>query len=117
MRGIWFIAGWISVAIGIIGIVLPLLPTVPLLLLAAICFAKSSDRAHDWLMNHKTLGPPIHDWQKSGSIKRSAKISATACIAAAFIISLFLGVAWWALCLQAAVLCCVATFIWTRPEV
>ena len=117
MRGIWFICGCISVAIGVIGIVLPLLPTVPLLLLAAICFAKSSERAHNWLMNHKVLGPPIHDWQSSGSIKRPAKISATVCIAAAFIISLFLGVAWWALLMQAAVLGCVATFIWTRPEV
>ena len=117
MRGIWFICGCISVAIGVIGIVLPLLPTVPLLLLAAICFAKSSERAHNWLMNHKVLGPPIHDWQSSGSIKRPAKISATVCITAAFIISLFLGVAWWALLMQAAVLGCVATFIWSRPEV
>lgn len=116
MRGIWFIAGWISVAIGVIGIVLPLLPTVPLLLLAAICFAKSSDKAHDWLMNHKTLGPPIRDWRKNGAIKRSAKASATLCIAATFTISLFLGIAWWALFLQAAVLSCVALFIWTRPE-
>ena len=116
MRIIWFICGCISIAIGVVGIILPLLPTVPLLLLAAVCFAKSSDRAHNWLMNHKILGPPIHDWRSNGSIKRSAKISATTCIAAAFIISLFLSVAWWALCLQAAVLCCVITFIWTHPE-
>jgi uncharacterized membrane protein YbaN (DUF454 family) len=112
----WFISGWICVALGAVGILLPLLPTVPFLLLAALCFAKSSDTAHLWLINHRTFGPPIFDWQQSGAIRRPAKILATLSILAAFIISLFLGIAWWALTLQAIVLICVSTFIWSRPE-
>jgi hypothetical protein len=116
MRVIWFISGWICIGIAVLGIVLPLLPTVPFLLLAAFCFAKSSDDAHQWLINHKTLGPPILDWQKNGSIRRPAKIMASIGIFAAFVISLALNIAWWALTLQAVVLICVSLFIWTRPE-
>ena len=116
MRALWFISGWICVGIGAIGIVTPILPTVPLLLLAAICFAKSSDAAHQWLLSHRVFGPPILDWQQNGAIRRSAKITASICIAAAFGISLALGIVWWALVLQALILICVAIFIWSRPE-
>lgn len=116
MRPVWFICGVFSVIVGVIGIVLPGLPTVPLLLLAAFCFARSSDRAHNWLITHPKLGPPIEEWNKNGAIHRSAKIAATICIAAGFLISLFLGVPLWALTLQALTLCCVALFIWTRPN-
>jgi uncharacterized membrane protein YbaN (DUF454 family) len=116
MRAIWFIFGWLCIAIGTAGIVLPLLPTVPFLLLAAFCFANSSDTAHQWLINHKIFGPPILDWRQSGSIKRSAKIMATFCMFATLAVSLILGVIWWALILQAIVLICVFIFIWSRPE-
>lgn len=116
MRGLWFIFGWICVAVGAVGIVLPLVPTVPLLLLAAICFANSSDAAHQWLITHNLFGPPIQDWRRSGAIRRSAKIMASGAILAAFCISLALGVIWWALLLQAIVLLCVSIFIWSRPE-
>ena len=117
MRGLWFIVGWISFTVGAIGIVLPLLPTVPFLLLAAVCFARSSDAAHNWLTSHKTFGPPIHDWQQNGAIRKPAKIIASLSILAAFCITLIIGVVWWALALQAAVLICVSIFIWSRPEV
>jgi uncharacterized membrane protein YbaN (DUF454 family) len=116
MRPIWFIGGALSLILGILGIPLPGLPTVPFLLLAAFCFAKSSDRAHSWLVNHPRLGPPIADWNKNGAIRRPAKIAASICIAASFLISVFLGVPAKALILQAIVLCCVSTFIWTRPN-
>lgn len=117
MRIIWFISGWLCVTLGAFGILLPLLPTVPFLLLAAVCFAKSSDAAHQWLIEHKLFGPPILDWRQSGTIRRSAKVMATVCIIAAFGLSLFLGIVWWALTLQAIILICVSFFIWSRPEV
>ncbi|MBI1762810.1 MAG: YbaN family protein [Acidobacteria bacterium] len=56
---LYLIAGWISVALGIIGIPTPLLPTTPFLLLAAFCFARGSQRWHDWLVNHRVLGAYI----------------------------------------------------------
>lgn len=116
MRVIWFIFGSIALALGVVGIILPLLPTVPFLLLAAFCFAKSSDAAHKWLIEHHLFGPPIVDWQENGAIRLPAKKLATLCIAAAFGVSLLLKIAVWALALQACVLACVLTFIWTRPN-
>jgi hypothetical protein len=58
MKYIWIGLGWLFVLLGVAGIVLPLLPTTPYLLLAAICFSRGSQRMHDWLVNHPTLGPP-----------------------------------------------------------
>jgi len=98
------------------GTVLPLLPTVPFLLLATFFFARSSERLHNWLITHPTFGPPIADWQSHGAIRRGAKKLATLSIAAAFGLSLLLGVKTWLLVLQAGILGCVLVFIWTRPE-
>jgi len=68
MRMVWLIFGFTALILAIIGIILPLLPTVPFLLLAAFCFARSSEKIHKWLLNHPKYGPPIHNWQNSGSI-------------------------------------------------
>jgi uncharacterized membrane protein YbaN (DUF454 family) len=96
--------------------VLPLLPTTPFLLLAAFCFARSSQRLHDWLVSHPTLGPPIADWQRERSIRRPAKILATLSVAVALVVPLLLGVGGGIIALQAAALLAVLAFIWTRPE-
>lgn len=116
MRIIWFIGGASTLGLAVLGIILPLLPTVPFLLLSAFCFANSSERAHDWLVNHPRLGPPIQDWRRSGSINPRAKRLATLCIGATFGISLLLGVGMKVLIIQAVVLSCVLLFIWTRPD-
>lgn len=116
MRIIWFIAGSLSLVIGIIGAFLPLIPTVPLLLLAAFFFGKSSERAHQWLVNHPRLGPPIRDWQNNGVIRRRAKVFASISIASVFALSVFLGLPWHVLAIQGVTLSAVSLFIWTRPE-
>ena len=116
MRAIWLVLGFVFTAIAFVGVVLPLLPTVPFLLLAAFCFARSSERFHGWLTNHPTLGPPIRDWRAHGAIRRRAKWLATVSVAAAFGISLALGLKLWVLAVQAAALVGVMVFIWTRPE-
>ena len=116
MRLIWLLSGFIALGLGIIGAFLPLLPTVPFLILAAFCFAKSSDKIHAWLIGHKTLGPPIVDWQRSGSISRRGKIFASASILASFAIPFALHAALWVTAIQALALAAVSVFIWTRPE-
>lgn len=68
LRWILIVCGWISIVAGVIGIFLPLMPTVPLLLLAAACFARSSERFHSWLVDHNHLGPLIRDYLNSGAI-------------------------------------------------
>ena len=68
--------GWLSVALGVIGIFLPVLPTTPFLLLAAACFARSSPRFYNWLVNHKRLGPWIRDYLEGNGIPLKGKVYA-----------------------------------------
>lgn len=116
MNVLWITAGWISVALGVVGIFLPLLPTTPFLLLGAFCFSKGSERLHHWLMTHPKLGPPIHNWQHNRAISRRIKWLATASIAAVFGVSVWLQIPPWVLATQGAVLTMVCLFIWTRNE-
>jgi len=117
MRVLWLIGGLGSVGLAAIGAVLPLLPTVPFLLLAAFCFARSSERLHAWLLDHPRFGPPITDWTERGAIGRGAKWAATGSILAAFGLSLLLGANATVLTIQVVVLSAVSIFIWTRPSV
>lgn len=116
IRSLWTAAGIISFAVGAIGAVLPLLPTVPFMLLAAFCFARGSERFHIWLIDHPRFGPAIRNWQAHGAISRRAKRAATIAIGVTFLISVLLGVPLYALAAQAAVLAIVLTFLLTRPE-
>lgn len=116
MRYVWAILGLISVAIGIAGIVLPLVPTVPMMILAAFFFARSSERLHNWLLSHPTFGPPIQDWQQRGAISAKGKRIATLSIAVVFGISLILGLRPLILLIQAVTLGAVLMFIWSRPS-
>ncbi|MBO9399435.1 YbaN family protein [Shimia sp. R9_3] len=116
MRAIWLICGLICVAFALVGVVLPLLPTVPFLLLAAFCFARSSQKLHNWLLSHKLFGPMIDDWHRNGAIRPSAKRAATLSIMLVFAISLALGVKTTVLIIQAVVLSAVLFFLWTRPN-
>lgn len=115
-RALWLLAGWISLILGLIGIVLPLLPTTPFILLAAFCFQRGSDRLHRWLVNHPRFGPLIADWRERGAISRKAKRNAMIALVAVFGISLLLDVAPYILLIQAIALSAVAAFILTRPS-
>lgn len=116
MQYIWATLGLICVALAMIGIVLPLLPTVPFLLLAAFFFARSSSRLHSWLLSHAQFGPFIEDWNSSGAINPRAKRLATWSIAVVFALSLAIGVPVFVIVVQAVTLSCVLLFIWTRPS-
>jgi uncharacterized membrane protein YbaN (DUF454 family) len=115
-RILWVFFGAAALFIGLVGLILPLIPTVPFLLLAAFCFARSSHRLHQWLLTHPRLGPPILHWQQHGAIHRRAKSLAMLSISMAVCVSAILGVPIWLLFVQIAVLTTVALFIWTRPE-
>ena len=115
MRILWLSFGLLAVALAGIGIFLPLLPTVPFLLLAALCFDRSSDTLHKWLINHARFGAPIQSWQRSGAISKPAKQMASVSVLITFGISLLLGMRWQILLIQAIALSGVLIFIWTRP--
>jgi len=116
LRLLWIVAGAAALVLGVIGIALPLLPTTPLLLLAAFCFARGSERLHRWLVTHPRFGPPIENWRKHGAISSSAKRLAFTAMVAVVAIALVAGVPLYAVALQVAVLCVVGIFIATRPS-
>ena len=66
-------AGLVALGLGLIGIVLPGLPTTPFVLLAAACFARASPRLHRWLTNHRYLGPMVRDWEANRSLPLHVK--------------------------------------------
>ena len=111
----WLLAGLVSVAVGAVGVVLPLLPTTPFLLIAAFAFARSSSRLDRWLREHRTFGSLIDNWHRDGSIDRKTKrIAMIVCLLTPLITWLF-GAALWIIVCQIVVLSAAAVFILTRP--
>jgi len=88
-------AGFLATGLAILGIFLPLVPTVPLLLLAAACFARSSERFHNWLLNHQKLGPMIHCYLEGQGVPLRAKITAIGLIWFSISISVFVVNPFW----------------------
>lgn len=116
MRWLWLAVGGTAMALAAIGLVLPLIPTVPFLLLAAFGFARSSDRLHGWLLAHPVLGPPIRDWQRNGAIGLRAKQLGTLSILAGFAGSVLFGLPAPILLVQGVILTAALAFIWSRPS-
>lgn len=110
------IAGWLCVVIGVIGMFLPLLPTVPLLLLAAACFARSSPTFHAWLLNHKYLGPIVKQYQSGAGVPMRVKQRAITVIWLSMIISMLIVGKWWSVAMLTSIgLCTSAYLLWRIP--
>jgi uncharacterized membrane protein YbaN (DUF454 family) len=88
VRGVLIAAGLIAVALGVIGIFLPVVPTVPFLILAAACFARASPRLYRWIAYSKWFGPQIREWRRHRSVPWRAKLAALAMMAVGFTISI-----------------------------
>ncbi|MDG1431592.1 MAG: YbaN family protein [Paracoccaceae bacterium] len=117
LRPLWLILGFLSVALGIIGIFLPVLPTTPLMILAAFFFSKSSARFEAVLLNHATFGPIIQDWRQNGAIAPKIKLLSVGTMIGVFVISLVIGLKPLVLGIQFLCLTGAALFILTRPSV
>lgn len=111
----WLVVGCVALALGALGIALPLLPTTPFILLAAFCFARSSNRLHAWLVNHDVFGALIDNWQRHGAISRRAKALSVVSMAAVLAISLAMAAPTVVIVVQLAVLGATALFVLTRP--
>ena len=72
-RFLWLILGLLFVAIGLIGVVVPGLPTTPLMILAAACFAKSSQRFYDWIINNRVFGSHVKNYREGNGIPKRSK--------------------------------------------
>ena len=73
VRWLLWLAGSLSLGLGILGAVLPGLPTTPFVLLAAACYARASPRLHGWLRAHRLFGPMVRDWESHRSLSRRTK--------------------------------------------
>lgn len=115
IRAGYLVAGFISLALGALGLALPILPTVPFVILAAFCFARSSPALERRLVEHPVFGPHIHAWRTRGAINRKGKTAAAAAFAFSAAIGLVLLDAPWSL-IPAAAAAIGGTWVLTRPS-
>ena len=116
-RHLLFAAGWVMVALGVIGIFLPVMPTTVFMIAAAWFFTRSSPRFEAWLLNHPVFGPPVMRWRENGAIGQRAKTLAVVSMAGGF------AVFWYVVApsptlaaIVAVVLLLSAAFVLTRPS-
>lgn len=114
-RILLIILGWFSLITGIIGIFLPLLPTTPLVLLAAWCFSKSSERFHQWLLEHKYFGPMLRDWQSSDGIPKRTRNRAILFMWLGMAISIIIVGRFWATLCLVIIGLAVSTYLLRMP--
>jgi uncharacterized membrane protein YbaN (DUF454 family) len=91
LRAILVAVGTVSLVVGVLGIVVPVLPTTPFLLLTAACYARASDRLYAWLIGRPSLGPIITEWRSSRSLPPGVRMRAVAVVALSFGASIILA--------------------------
>lgn len=114
-RPLYLTGGLVALGLGLIGVALPIMPTVPFLLLAAFCFARSHPEWARRLYDHPTYGRSLRDWRDRRAISRRAKVSAILAMTAG------VGFTWFTVgfpyvWISLAVLAMAGTWIWTRAE-
>lgn len=108
--------GCVSTAVGVIGIFLPLVPTTGPLLLAAVCFDRSSPRFHSWLMNNRYLGGYIRNYKEGRGLPMMQKVCTIGLLWTTITISIVFAVsAWWGRALLAGIAVAVTAHIVTLP--
>jgi uncharacterized membrane protein YbaN (DUF454 family) len=115
MRHFYRLLGFASVALGIVGIFLPLLPTVPFMLLAAFCFARGDPALEARILADPRFGPHIRAWREHGSISRRGKIAALTAFAASALLGLLM-LRWPISAVPAVVGLIGSAWILTRPS-
>lgn len=109
--------GWLAIVLGTLGIVLPLLPTTPFVLLAAWCFARSSPRFHHWLLWKSPFGRFIRHWQQHRAMPPGSKMRAMLLIVITFSVSIYLVNLLWVRIMLGVMLCLLLLFMWRIPVV
>ncbi|MCG7365091.1 DUF454 family protein [Pantoea sp. ACRSH] len=109
--------GWLAIILGALGIVLPLLPTTPFVLLAAWCFARSSPRFHHWLLWRSPFGRYLRHWQRHRAMPPGAKGRAMALTLVTFCVSIWLVKILWVRLFLGVMLCFLLLMMWRIPVV
>ncbi len=112
----WKILGGLALALGLIGVVLPVVPTTPFIILGAFAFARGSPKMARMLENHRIFGPIIVEWRQHGAIAPKFKALAIGMMAVAFGGSVIANLAPVILLVQAVCMSGAAIFILSRPS-
>ena len=115
---LWRGLALLAMGLGLLGVALPVLPTVPFLLLAAWAASKGWPAFEIWLLNHRVFGPPILQWRLRGTVARRAKWISTLMMASSAIGMQFFGsvIPLWLRIAVPAIMLAVAIWLWRRPE-
>ncbi|RZS32059.1 YbaN family protein [Corticibacter populi] len=115
-RAILYLLAMVFLALGIIGVFVPGLPTTVFILMAAWAAARSSPRLHQWLRRHRLFGPMLVNWEAGGYVSRKAKRSASLAMLACMLVMAVFRPPVWAMILAASCMAGVAIWLWQRPE-
>jgi uncharacterized membrane protein YbaN (DUF454 family) len=114
---LWRALALLSLALGVLGAVLPVLPTTPFLLVSAWAASKGWPAFERWLLAHPRLGPPVHRWRDHGAVPRRAKWAASIMmVGSAVVLQWFGGIALWVRIAVPVMMACVAVWLWLRPD-
>ncbi|MGE6463142.1 YbaN family protein [Pseudoalteromonas tetraodonis] len=108
--------GLLCVLLGIIGVVLPVMPTTPFLILALACFARSSAALESWLLNHPRFGTTLQHWRAHQVVPVKAKYAAGIGMLIGFIFLLYSSPPAWVIALVAVVEVLVLTYLISKPS-
>ncbi len=114
----WLLLGaaLLFLLLGLIGVVVPGMPTTVFVLLAAWAAARSSPRLHGWLERHRLFGPMLRDWRNGRTVSRHTKWRATAAMGVCAAILLATAAQLWLAGLAIGCMACVLAWLWRRPE-
>jgi hypothetical protein len=116
LRPLWLALACLSLGFGVVGLLVPGLPTTPFVILAAAAAARGSTRLHDWLVRHRVFGPLITDWRAHRAVRRRTKGVATATMALSAAVLFLVTPTAWLAGVASAVMAVVGAWLWLRPE-
>lgn len=114
-RAVLLVVGTASLALGVVGIFLPVLPTTPFLLVTAACYARASTRLYEWLLGQPSLGPVITEWRRSRSFPPGVKVRALVMVVVTFAVSIALIDSLLARLILLSVAAILLTFLYRIP--
>ena len=115
-KTVYLAVGWVSLALGLIGALLPVMPTVPFVLVAFWAFSQSSPRLSRRLLSNPHFGPALRNWLRHNAIPRRVKYLTTLMMAGGCVMAWYLGAPLWALAAQIGICTIAAAYILTRPD-
>ena len=113
---LWRALALVCIALAVIGVVLPVIPTVPFLIVAAWAGSRGWPRLETWLLEHPRHGPALRRWRDRGAVPRRAKWLATTMMALSAAMLAVSPVAWWLKLAVPVLMTCVALWLWRRPD-